>query len=100
MQRALQLLESALHQPVAENALFAITLSRVQLANRHPERAVSASTQAISLQANLAQEAYILRADASCAEKILCASKSRSSSACDPARRLDIHYALAIVPVL
>lgn len=95
-QRALQLLESALHQPVAENALFWLTLSRVQLANRNPERAISASTQAISLQANLAQ-AYILRAQAHALRKSFSQAKVDYLQALviQP-ERLDIHYALAI----
>ena len=94
--RALQLLESALHQPVAENALFWLTLSRVQLANRQPERAISASTQAISLQADLAQ-AYILRAQAHARRRDFAQAKDdyRQALALQP-ERLDIHYALAI----
>lgn len=94
--RALELLESALHSRVAENALYWLTLSRVQLANHRPERAISASTQAISLQANLVP-AYVLRARAHTSRKEFAQAKLdyHQALAIQPTR-FDIHYALAI----
>ena len=94
--RALKLLESALNRRVAENALFWLALSRVQLANHNPERAISASTQAISLQVNLVP-AYIIRARAHELRQDFEQAKLnyRQALAIQPTR-FDIYYALGI----
>ena len=94
--RALALLESALNRRVAKNALFWLILSRVQLANKNPERAISASNQAITLQVNLAQ-AYIARARAHQSRKDFEQAKQDYQQALSiQPQRLDIVYALAI----
>jgi tetratricopeptide (TPR) repeat protein len=95
-ERALRLLESALHRRVVDNAAFWLLLSRVQLENQQPARAISAATQAISLQENCTQ-AYILRARAHTLRKDFAQAKIdyRQALTIQPSR-LDLYYALAI----
>ena len=66
------------------------------MANRQPERAISASTQAISLQADLAQATYCVLRRMHAGKTFAQAKDDYCQALALQPERLDIHYALAI----